>query len=353
MAPPETVLQRMYQQRLTHNPWAAPDEVVSWLGAVQAQEYVGASWALGMRMQHATVSLIDQAFDSGSILRTHVLRPTWHFVTPADIRWMQDLTAPRVRAASAYVQRQQLLDAALFNRTNEIIARALQGGRHLTRDEIGAALADAGISAENLRLGLIVMEAEIDAVICSGARRDKQFTYALLEERAPQAKRMPRAEALAKLALRYFTSRGPATARDFAWWSGLTLTDCNAGLEMISAQLDRREIDGLVHWFPVGMPDVPEPVQAAFLLSTYDELFVGYASFNKSRLGGRSASQSRIYDSTIVIDGRVAGSWRRTFKKEVVVMEFLPSEPFTPGELQAIHIAAQQYAEFLQMVVNI
>ena len=156
MAPTAIALRRLYQQRLSQNPLATPDEVVAWLGAVQAQDYGGAKWALGLRMQHATDDVVEQAFTAGTILRTHLLRPTWHFVTPADIRWILELTAPRVNAVNAYMYRQLELDDALFVRSNAVITRALQGGQQLTRAELGSALAEAGIVAEAMRLGYIV-----------------------------------------------------------------------------------------------------------------------------------------------------------------------------------------------------
>ena len=210
-------LRRHYHQRLTQNPLPGPAEVVAWLGAVQAQDYPGAKWALGLRMQDAADDIVERAFSDGAILRTHVMRPTWHFVTPADIRWMLNLTASRVNAASAYMYRQLELDDALFLRGNAVIARALQGGRQLTRVELRGALAEAGIVAEGARLSYIVMRAELDAVVCSGPWRGKQFTYALLDERAPRSRALERDQALAELTLRYFRGHGPATARDFAW----------------------------------------------------------------------------------------------------------------------------------------
>jgi hypothetical protein len=344
-------VQRLHQQRLTQNPFATPTEVVAWLGAVQAQDYLGAKWALGLRMQHATDDLIERAFDEGSILRTHVMRPTWHFVTPADIRWILELTAPRVNAANAYMYRQLELDDALFLRSNAVIAGALQGGRQLTRTELGAALAEAGIVAEGMRLGYIVHRAELDAVVCSGPRRGKQFTYALLEERARQARRLRREEALAELTLRYYTGHGPATIHDFAWWSGLTVADAKAGLEMAASQLTHQVIDGRTYWFSASMQPAAEASLAAFLLPTYDEFLIGFASFDDSRTGGQSINGQLVFDSTIVIGGQVVGSWRRTFKKGALVIELAPFAALTAAEYEAVTTAAERYGAFLGMPV--
>ncbi len=344
-------LQRLSHQRLSQNPFSAPDEVVAWLGAVQAQDYWGAKWALGLRTQKATDDAIERAFTNGTILRTHVMRPTWHFVMPADIRWMLELTAPRVNAVSTYMYRQFELDNELFLRSNQIIAKAVQYGQHRTRAELGSALASAGIVARGVRLGLIILRSELDAIVCSGPRRGPQFTYALLDERAPQARVLQREEALAELARRYFTGHGPATVRDFAWWSGLTVADAKVGLEMAASQLTHEVIDGQTYWFSpsASMQPVGQPSQLTFLLPTYDEFLVGFAAFNRSRLGGRDASESAVFDPTIVIGGRVAGKWRRTLKKREMVIELVPFAPLTATERQDVTAAARRYEEFVGM----
>lgn len=209
--------QRLRNQGIAGATFKKPGDVVEWLAAVQAQDYAGAKWALGLRLQDATDDDVEQAFAEGAILRTHLLRPTWHFVTPADIRWMLALTAPRAHAVNADMSRKLELDNALFKRSNAALARALHGGRQLTRDELRGVLQKAGIATDGgLRLGYLLMRAELDGMVCSGARRGKQFTYALLDERAPHAKTLGREEALAELAQRYFVSRGPATVQDFA-----------------------------------------------------------------------------------------------------------------------------------------
>ena len=172
---------RLANQRLSASSFRSPVEVVSWLGAVQAQDYAGAKWALSLRANGISDAQIEQACTDGSILRTHLLRPTWHFVAPDDIRWMLKLTAPRVHAASAFMYRQSGLDKAIFKKSNTIIEKSLRGGRQLTRTELASALDQAGIPAEGFHLGYLMMYAELEGIICSGARRGKQFTYALLK----------------------------------------------------------------------------------------------------------------------------------------------------------------------------
>jgi hypothetical protein len=317
------------------------------MGAVQAQDYLGAKRTMGMRMQNATDDVIEQAYNEGSILRTHVMRPTWHFVAPADIRWMQALTAPRVNTVNRSMYRRLELDEALFARSNAIIAEALMRRRQLTRAELGSTLEAAGIPAKGLRLLYFVHRAELDAIVCSGPRRGKQFTYMLLEERAPQARVLPREAALAELAQRYFTGHGPATLRDFVWWSGLATVDARTGLELAGDHLAYEVIDDQAYWFSETTPPADGGPLAAYLLPTYDEFLVGYASFGETRKGGRDDGQGLRYDPTIVVEGQVVGSWRRTFKKKSVLIELAPFASFNPAEHEAVRAAARRLGAFL------
>ncbi len=225
--------QRLLNQGITRPKTRTPEEVVAWLGAVQAQEYPFARWALGLRMPEGTTdSEIERAIDEGRILRTHVMRPTWHFVTPADVYWMLELTASRVHRTLATYNRRQGLTEDVMARGTKVFERALKDGQCLTRAELGARLERAGIMAKGVRLALLTIYAELEGVICSGPRRAGQLTYALLADRAPRPRRLSRDEALAELTLRYFRSHGPATIRDFVWWSGLLTADAKRGLEM-------------------------------------------------------------------------------------------------------------------------
>jgi hypothetical protein len=352
MAATQIALQRLYQQRLSHAPMETPAELVTWMGAMQGQDYLGTKWAFGLRLQNANDDAIDRAFNEGSILRTHVMRPTWHFVTPADIRWLVELTASRVNAISAYMYRQLELDDALFVRSNTIIAKALEGSKFLTRAEIGVALAKGGITAEGMRLGYILFHAELDLVVCSGPRRGKQFTYALLDERAPNAKRLDRDEALAELTLRYYTGHGPATVKDFAWWTGLTVADAKEGLQLVGSQLSHEMIEDQAYWFSASNLPKAEACEAAFLLPTYDEYLIGYSSFDDSRGGRQQIRGNLVFDSTIVIGGQVMGTWRRTLKKSAVVIELAPFAPLGDDAWNAVEAAAERYGAFVGLPVT-
>lgn len=340
---------RMYQQGLSQNSFTTPEEVVEWFGAVQAQEYPGAKWSLGLRMQHAREEMVDRAFNEGRILRTHVMRPTWHFVLPADIRWLLELTGPRVNAVNAHMYRQYGLDEATFARSQAVFVKALEGGRYLTRQELGGALSEAGISIEGLRLGLMLHRAELDAVICSGPLCGKQHTYALLAERAPQARSLPREEALAELTRRYFTAHGPATVHDFSWWSGLTMADARAGVALVGSALACEELEGKTYWFSSAMPAEVECGPAAILLPTYDELLVGFEGYGKAR--SAAGQEDSTFYSTIISGGRVIGNWKRTLKKRAVNIQLETSYQPGAAEQAALAEAARRYGEFLGMAV--
>lgn len=344
--------QRLFQQGLIETPFSTPEEVVAWLGAVQAQEYGPAKWSLGMRTQTAADDVIEQAFNKGRILRTHMMRPTWHFVTPEDIRWIMELTAPRVHALNAYMYRKLELDEALLVRCNDLLAGILEGGKYLTRKEIGLRLAEHGIEANGNHLGYILHYAELELVVCSGPRRGKQQTYALLDERAPQGKSLVGDEALAELTHRYFTGHGPATDGDFAWWSGLTLTDVRQGLDMVRSDLNHEVIDDQTYWFARDMELRAKPEQAAFLLPTYDEFLIGYASFDRARRAGLPDGVDLSFDSTIVVEGLVVGSWRRTFKTSEVVIELALSRDLTLSERKAVDAAVERFGAFMGMAVR-
>ena len=339
---------RLHNQHLSSTAFKKPADLVNWMGAVQAQDYYGAKWALAQRMKDATDETIEKAFANGDILRTHVMRPTWHFVTPADIRWLLKLTAPRVNAACSHNYRKFELDAAVFKRTNKALAGALRNGGQLTRETLRTAVERAGIVADNLiRFIHILIRAELDGVICSGARKGKQFTYALLDERAPQTKTLTREEALAELAWRYFTSHGPATLQDFTWWSGLTVADARSGLDLVQHQFAKEVIDGKTYWLPSSAPIIKPASRAVFLLPTYDEYLVAYKDRSAALDSKQAVPGNFVFSSAIVIDGRVVGSWKRTFKNNSVIITLSPFAPFKKAVKLAVYDAAHRYATFL------
>jgi hypothetical protein len=329
--------------------------VVAWLTAVQAQDYGGAKWALSMRTNGITDAAIDDAFNAGTILRTHVMRPTWHFVTPSDIRWMLALTAPRVHAVSAYYYRKHELDSRIFARSGALFERALRGGKQLTRVELGAVLGRAGIRAEGSRLGHLMMRAELDAIVCSGSRRGKQFTYALLDERARAARTLDRDESLAELARRYFSSHGPATLRDYVWWSGLTTRDAKAGIDMAKSDLVQEVMDGRTYWFEPSRPPVRRASPTAHLLPNYDEHLVAYKDRGALPDGMRPIMWpvEGAFPHYLVVDGKLMGTWRRSLGTKKAVIEVRTSRPLKGDEKKALAAEAARYARFINMPVTL
>ncbi len=356
MTPMNIAYQRLLNQQIALQAFQKPDEVVRWLGAVQAQDYAAAKWAVAQRTKGITDSAVDQAFNEGEFLRTHVMRPTWHFIAPEDIRWLLALTAPRVHAANAYQYRRLELDKTIFKRRNAALTKAFRDGQQLTRAELASVLQQAGIEANDLlRVTYLILGAELDGILCSGARRGKQFTYALLDERVPAAKTLSRIEALAELTRRYFTGHGPASAEDFIWWSGLTRADVRSGIEMVKPQLGHEVVNGRTYWFAASITTAKVSRQAAYLLPNYDEYIVGYtdrsAIFNSSHADKLDAPSNPLFQHTLIINGQVAGTWKRTLKKDAVIIELKPFASLTKSEKQTVSAAAEKYGEFLELPV--
>lgn len=344
---------RLHNQLLAQPHFTQPAEVVRWLGAVQAQEYAGAQWSVAQRLVNATAATLEQAFTDGAIIRTHVLRPTWHFVHPADLRWLLRLTAPRVHALNAYYYRQEGLDDHTQARSHAVLMQALQGGKQLTRSELRTSLDEAGIAvASDLRLVYLLMHAELEGVICSGGRRGKQFTYALLDERVPPTPTLTREEALAALVKRYFCSHGPATVQDFVWWSGLTVADAKAGIELAGAALTKMDVNDKTYWVDAALTaQAPAPF-TAHLLPTYDEYLLSYAD-RSAALDPQFAhiwnGSDASFTASVVIAGQVVGLWRRTLRKRTVTIETKFFRQLTANEEAAFAAAVTRYGDFLDV----
>ena len=327
---------RMRIQRLWGPRFQTPRDVVRWLGAMQAQEFAVAKWSIAQRTRDMNRAAVEQAFAAGVIVRTHVLRPTWHFALGEDLRWLLTATAPRVHALNAYYNRQHKLDAKLLTKSNSLIAKALEGGAHLTRAELAAVLKRGGIRAAGTRLAYIVMRAEFDAVVCSGAMKGKQHTYALLDERIPNGKLLDGEAALAELTRRYFTSRGPATLNDFARWSSLTAAQAREGLALVATELESDVIDGTTYWF------VPAPPRASAsakprvdLVQGYDEIIMSYS---ESRDASFVPVDSRLLHA-VLLDGRMIGKWKPVARRNSVVLKTVLNRALNRDEKKALATA--------------
>ena len=361
MKPAELSRLRLAAQQLIAPPETTPHDIVARLGAVQSQDWFGGTWGIGMRGRGIDLAAVERAMHDGAILRTHVLRPTWHFVAPADIRWMIALTGPRVMAGMGGRHRQLEIDEATIRRARTVLERVLAGGRTLTRGEIGDAMRAARIDPGGQRLPHLLMVAELEGLLCSGPRKGKQFTWALLEERvAPPPASAPatRDEMLEELARRYFTTRGPATAHDFAWWSGLTVGDARRGAELAGDALARVEIDGVAHWLDASLRDVASTRQTlAHLLPNYDEYFIGHrdrsAMLARLHKAGRDVENVALSGHLLAIDGQVVGHWTRATSARAVVVEASPLLDLPAAQWKAIDLAARALGAFLGVPASV
>lgn len=343
--------QRLYNQHIASPMFERPGDVVGWLGAVQAQDYLGSLWAIGLRMQNATEEGVEQALANKAVIRTWPMRGTLHIVAAADVRWMLELLTPRVIAGSARRLQQQFdLDEAVLARSRQVFLRALQGGQPLSRNAMYQALEAAHISAARGRGLQILWRLAQEGLVCFGAREGKQHTFVLLEEWAPNAKSMERDEALAELARRYFTSHGPATVQDFTWWSGLAATDALAGLEMVKPHLTQEVIASQTYWLSASMPTAQAASPTACLLPAYDEYTVAYkdrSAVLDPVYAKRADSGTDILHPTIILDGQVVGTWKRTLTKGSVVITPNPFNRLKKAEQRAFAAGARRYGAFL------
>lgn len=351
---------RLRAQRLTGAPCATPEEAIGRLLAVQAQDYGSAKWSVGARVAGATDASVEEAFAAGRILRTHVLRPTWHFVLPADIRWLLTATAPCIRARDRRRYAQLGLDDRSRARAAAAFAGALRGGRALTRAELAAVAAAAGVAPDGQRLPYLLMSAELDALICSGPRRGRQHTYMLLDERVPAEAEVLRDRALAELAARFFAGHGPATDKDLAWWASLTLAEVRLALAGAGERLRREEAGGLTLWSAAGEGAVAASSRpaapAVHLVQGYDEMVMGYSQTKALlRRPGSSwtAATPPVGRLVVLLNGRVAGFWRRTSGKENVLVEVTLLDDWDAASRRALATEAARYARFLGLDLSL
>ncbi|MBZ0281562.1 MAG: winged helix DNA-binding domain-containing protein [Anaerolineae bacterium] len=344
-------LHRLYNQCISHHPFQNPAEVVTWLGAMQGQDYPGAKWSVGLRLPGSTDAQIEKAIADKAIIRTWIMRGTLHFVAPVDVRWMVKLVAQRVIAGAAARYRELEIDDEVVSHSNTVLVNALQGGKHLTRAELFAILESNGIATQTQRGIHLLQRASYAGLLCQGIMERNNPTFMLLEEALPPVPSLSHNEAVAELAKRYFISRGPTTLQNFADWSGLLMTDARAGLEAVKPFLISETIDGQTYWMPPSMPTLP--AHPVFLLPGFDEYVLGYRD-RSAVLEPQYAQRvcpggNGVFQPTIVSDGRIVGIWKRTVKKGAVSFTPMPFTSLTDAEMQAFAAAAQSFAAFLGM----
>jgi Winged helix DNA-binding domain len=347
---------RMHNLGLWGRPATSATEVVARLGAMQAQEFPYARWSIAQRASDVGDSEIAELFDDGAFIRTHVLRPTWHFVMPSDIRWMLRLTAPRVKAMGASYERRLELDERIYARTNRIIERALAGGTHMTRKELVSVLTRSKITGTGQRFGHILLRAELDGVVCSGIPMGKQQTYALLEERVPEGRALDGDEALAELARRYFTTRGPATLKDFSWWSSLKMGDCRRGVEILGEELEDKEVADRTYWFARGSAPPAPTKDVVDLVQVYDEVVVSYTVSRDAltdTITGEIPRGIMFFWHPILLGGQGIGHWRRRSQGSRAWIELFLYRKLSRNESRSLDVALQRYQDFLGAPIEV
>lgn len=338
---------RLHNQLLTNKIFKTPAEVVNWFGAIQSQDFEGATWAIGQRIKDGTQADILHAFDKGEFIRTHILRPTWHFVSPRDIKWMLKLTAARILKSGATNFRLFELNEKVFRTSNIAMTKALQKGP-LARNDLKKILQQKGIRTDEIRFIWLLLRAEVDGLICSGPKIQNQFTYMLLDERAPAAITLNKEESLAELAKRYFQSHGPATVKDFAWWSGLTNTEAKNGIESIKKELLNEKIDDEIFWFSSNTSKVKKNRSPVLFLPAFDEYSVAYK--NRQFILHKSAAPQNsltLLSPSIIYNGYAVGNWKRVITRGNLTITSTPFISF-PAELKKkVFSAGNNYAKFM------
>lgn len=348
---------RLFNQHLSRPDFTTPTQAVAYLGAVQAQDFAAAKWSLGLRIAQPSDREIENAYNEGKILRTHVMRPTWHFVAPEDIRWMEELTAPRVKTLLAHYNRKLELDHQVFSKTNKLINKSLANHRYLTRQQLKSIFTKNGINTDVQRLAHIVMWAELEGLICSGPQLNKQLSYALMEERVPKTKKISRDQALAKLAHNYFSSHGPAQMKDFSWWSGLSLKDAQSALDFIKSKLNCETVNEKKYWFKQAKTQIKSHSSDVYLLSIYDEYTIAYkdrSDINENQFGvEKMIAMGNAFTAVIIIAGRVAGTWKRMIKKNSVVITTNLFQKLSAAQKDQLEAAADRYGRFLNLPLSL
>jgi hypothetical protein len=354
---------RLRNSRLVGPPLATPEEVVAWFGAVQSQDVPGALWGLAQRMPPDAGTTIEQlgaAMDEGRFVRTHGPRPTWHFIHPADLRWILSLVGPRVEQTMAGLVRRLGISGDEMTRGQAAMEAAMAGGKALIRSQLRDVVASVGIDvSEPLVTSMIGMQAEVRAVLCNGPRRGKQTTFVLVDDWVPRAKPIAPDDALRELTIRYFTSHGPALAHDMAWWSGLTVGSVREGIALAGAALEGRRLDSKDYWAASGTFDAePDliPTSHVLLLPNYDEAVASFSEYSPmmdDALPRPTWVNDALGAHIVLRDGFVVGGWRRSLARDRVSVTVTLLMPLTAAELAALDAAAERFGRFLGLPADL
>lgn len=341
---------RLANQQIAATKLKTANDIVCWMGAMQAQDFAMAKLAIGVRLPNSTEKTIDSAFNNGEILRTHLLRPTWHFVSADDIYWLLELTAPQVKTKLRSSNNRLNLSEKIFTKSNSIIEKAFESQKELTREELKTKLEEASILINENRLSHLLINAELDGIICSGSVTGNKQSYVILSDRIPKKKIFTRDEALAELAKKYFTSRSPATLKDFTWWSGLSTTSARQALDSVKSSFVSEKINSEIYWF-VDPVDLPTKEKITInLLPAFDEYIISYqdrtAVLPPEHLQ-KTVTANGIFWPVILLNGQVIGKWKRMIKKDKVLIEIELFQPQHKATRDQIEKTANEIGGFL------
>jgi hypothetical protein len=345
----DIIQHRLVNQRIAQTTFSNPEQVVSHLCAMQSQDWSMAKWAVGLRLPGSSESDVEKAFNDGRILRTHVLRPTWHFVTPKDIRWLLQISAPRVHTLNGMYYRKFELTDSVLKKSLDIMRKELEGDNFKTREQLNDKFSKAKIEADRLRLAYIMMHAELEGHICSGPRDGKQFTYALMDDRAPKGKAISHEKAVLKLASIYFATRGPATAADFAWWSGLKMTDIKKAIEFLDTSFAQFNFNGNTYIYQPRELPAWKGMTDTFLVPDYDEYGIGFKDrrvYNHPKWKPKVVLPGQEYYHAITVDGYHGGAWTKAIKKDKPVVTIKPFPQLPKKYDGALAKALKRYYAF-------
>ncbi len=344
---------RMHNQLLWGPPAGSAAAVLDRFAASQGQDLTPSAWALAQRAAFLTEDAVRAECDAGAILRTHLLRPTWHFVAAADLRWLLTATAPRVHRLNAPIYRRWGLDGEALSTVRRVIEHDLADGRHRTRAELGAALAQAGLPLAGQGLAYAVMWAELEAIVCSGPQRGRQQTYALVDERAPARDDRPREEALTELATRYYAAHGPASVRDLAGWASLTLTEARRATQ--AAGVTSFEFDGVTYWHAPGEPPERRPGRVD-LVQVLDELVMGYSQTRHLLTGDLVWGEGVpvTFFHAVLAGGRLIGHWtyERDGRARPSLLQTRGLRAWNAQETEGVRVAVADFGRFAGSAVD-
>jgi hypothetical protein len=342
----------MRNQMIVAQTAGTPAEVVRQLGAVQAQDFAGSLWAIGLRTRGATQSSVEAALNSGAIVRTWPMRGTLHVVASEDVRWILDLLSHRVvRGVALRSEKRFGLDERGVASCATLIRAALESAKALTRPALYDVLERGGVSIAQSRGLHILGRLALDQLICFGPRDGKQQTFVLFDAWVPKSPRIERDEALGRLALRYFSGHGPAQIHDFAWWSGLSVADVKRGIHVCGHALESLAVDGRTHWHASNASGVQRETTAVHLLPPFDEFFVAYrdrsALLEAVHAKHVNPGSNGMLSPIVVIDGQVLGTWKRVMKRSAIEVITTPFTTFTAEQRERIEDAASRYRAFV------